>query len=183
MYFRLDADRRPLLAEMLGGGDLQDLVTVVAELQRQPVPTWSYSTSSRRSPPSRSCALFARARSAGISLMLGTQELADLRRRGDGALREQVLGNWTVIAHRQEVPGVGGADRGDVPGTRSGWRVSRHSGGATTRTRTRHALLQANDVMRLGTGWAAVLALADAQGPPVRITRILPPDGQLGGRR
>ncbi len=49
--------------------------------------------------------LFGRARSAGVSLILGTQELADLKAAGDGALREQTLGNVeTVIAHRQNVP-------------------------------------------------------------------------------
>jgi conjugal transfer pilus assembly protein TraD len=49
--------------------------------------------------------LFGRARSAGVSLILGTQELADLKSVGDGALREQTLGNVaTVVAHRQDVP-------------------------------------------------------------------------------
>src|SRR5580692_11036197 len=48
--------------------------------------------------------LFGRARSAGISLVLGTQELADLKATGEG-LREQVLGNVAaVIVHRQNVP-------------------------------------------------------------------------------
>ena len=49
--------------------------------------------------------LFGRARSAGLSLLLGTQELSDLRLPGRERLLEQVLGNLSVlIAHRQVVP-------------------------------------------------------------------------------
>ena len=49
--------------------------------------------------------LFGRALSAGISLILGTQELADLKSTSQEALREQVLANLsTLIAHRQNVP-------------------------------------------------------------------------------
>ena len=39
VYFSLESDRRPLLAEMLGAAIVQDLQTVVAALQSQPVPT------------------------------------------------------------------------------------------------------------------------------------------------
>lgn len=48
--------------------------------------------------------LFQRARSAGLSLLLSTQELADLR-RVDPGFEDQVLGNVeTIVAHRQNVP-------------------------------------------------------------------------------
>jgi hypothetical protein len=48
--------------------------------------------------------LFGRARTAGISLVRGTQELADLKSAADG-LRDQVLGNVSaLVAHRQNVP-------------------------------------------------------------------------------
>jgi len=47
--------------------------------------------------------LFGRARAAGISLLLGTHELADLNVAAD-CVREHVLGNVeAVIAHRQNV--------------------------------------------------------------------------------
>src|SRR3954468_13195929 len=39
VLFRLDADRRPLLAGMLAAAIVQDLLTIAAELQHQPVPT------------------------------------------------------------------------------------------------------------------------------------------------
>jgi conjugal transfer pilus assembly protein TraD len=49
-------------------------------------------------------ALLARGREAGVSVLLATQELADLDRAARG-LRDQVLGNTAVkIAHRQDVP-------------------------------------------------------------------------------
>jgi conjugal transfer pilus assembly protein TraD len=48
--------------------------------------------------------LLARGREAGVSVLLATQELADLDRAARG-LRDQVLGNTALkIAHRQEVP-------------------------------------------------------------------------------
>lgn len=39
VYFRLDADRRPLLAGMLAAAIVSDLVTLVARLQVSPIPT------------------------------------------------------------------------------------------------------------------------------------------------
>jgi type IV secretory pathway TraG/TraD family ATPase VirD4 len=48
--------------------------------------------------------LLARGRESGVSVLLATQELADLDRAARG-LRDQVLGNTALkIAHRQEVP-------------------------------------------------------------------------------
>ena len=49
-------------------------------------------------------ALLARGREAGVSVLLATQELADLDRAAHG-MRDQVLGNTAIkIAHRQDVP-------------------------------------------------------------------------------
>ena len=64
--------------------------------------------------------LFGRARAAGFSLLLATQELADLR-SARAELLDQVLGNVeTVIAHRQSVP-----DSAEliarIAGTRAAW--------------------------------------------------------------
>jgi conjugal transfer pilus assembly protein TraD len=60
-------------------------------------------------------ALIARGRSAGISVLLATQELADLDRVSHG-FRQQVIGSTAVkIAHRQDVP-------------ESAWEVARLSG-------------------------------------------------------
>jgi conjugal transfer pilus assembly protein TraD len=117
--------------------------------------------------------LFGRARSAGFSLLLGTQELSDLRPPGRERLLEQVLGNLSVlIAHRQVVPDSAELIA-NVAGSRGTWKVSRHSGGSSTRVRTRDLVLDPNQVMSLGRGWAAVLVLGDAGR--ARVARMLSP--------
>ncbi len=175
VLFTLRSDSRPLLSQMLAAAIVQDLQTVVAASQARPVRTLVLIDEFSAVAPEHVIRLFGRARSAGISLVLGTQELADLRRAGWNSLAEQVIGNLgLLIAHRQVVPDSAELIAG-LAGSGWGWRVSRHSSGATTRTRSRQPLLDPTEVMRLGTGWAAVLPLAHTQGPPVRITRILPP--------
>ncbi len=118
--------------------------------------------------------LFGRARSAGFSLLLGTQELSDLRPPGAERLLEQVLGNLSVlIAHRQVVPGSAELIA-SVAGRRGAWKVSRHSEGRTTRMRTSVPVLDPDRVMTLGRGWAAVLVLGD--GARARVTRMFSPE-------
>ena len=91
---------------MLGAAIVQDLQTTVAALQREPVPTLVVIDEFSALAAEQVVRLFGRARSAGFSLLLGTQELSDLRPPGARALLEQVLGNLSVlIAHRQVVPG------------------------------------------------------------------------------
>ncbi|HEX3432725.1 MAG TPA: type IV secretion system DNA-binding domain-containing protein [Solirubrobacteraceae bacterium] len=105
VYFRLDSDRRPLLAAMLAAAIVSDLIALVARLQAGPIPTVVMIDEFSAVAAEHTARLFGRARSAGISLILGTQELVDLKSAGDGALRDQTLGNVaTVIAHRQNVP-------------------------------------------------------------------------------
>jgi conjugal transfer pilus assembly protein TraD len=105
VYFALDSDRRPLLAQMVAAALVSDLVTLAAHLQNDPLPTVVLIDEFSAVAAKHVARLFGRARSAGISLLLATQELADLHSL-DGGLRDQVLGNVeTVIAHRQNVPG------------------------------------------------------------------------------
>jgi Type IV secretion-system coupling protein DNA-binding domain len=104
VYFRLDSDRRPLLSSMLAAAIVSDLISLVARLQGDPVASVVLIDEFSAVAAEHTARLFGRARSAGISLILGTQELADLTAAGD-ALREQTLGNVaSVIAHRQNVP-------------------------------------------------------------------------------
>ena len=173
VYFSLEADSRPLLSEMLGAAIVQDLQTTVAVLQGSPVATLVAIDEFSAIATEQVVRLFARARSAGFSLLLGTQELSDLRPPGRERLLDQVLGNCQVlIAHRQVVPGSAELVA-SVAGTRGAWRVTRHSDGRSTRTRTREHVLEPDRVMSLGRGWAAVLVLGD--GRSARITRVLPP--------
>jgi hypothetical protein len=114
--------------------------------------------------------LFGRARSAGISLILSTQELADLRLPGRERLLEQVMGNLSVlIAHRQVVPDSAELI-GSLAGSRGVWRSSRTSDGRVTRSRTRAGVLGSDEVIGLRRGWAAVIVLTN--GGSAQITRV-----------
>ena len=136
VYFSLESDSRPLLTQMLGAAIVQDLQTTVAALQKGPVPTLVVIDEFSAVAADQVVRLFGRARSAGFSLLLGTQELSDLRPPGRERLLEQVMGNLSVlIAHRQVVPSSAEMIA-SVAGTRGAWKVSRHSDGRTTRTRT-----------------------------------------------
>lgn len=171
VYFNLESDRRPLVSQMLAAAIVQDLQTVVASLQGEPVPTLLAIDEFSAVAVERVVRLFARARSAGFSLLLGTQELADLRPPGSEAMLEQVLGNLSaLVAHRQVVPRSAQLIA-DVAGAHGVWRSSLHGDGRVTRTRASQALLDAGRIRRLGTGWAAVVSLADA--PDVRVARVL----------
>ena len=170
VYFNLDSDSRPLLTQMLGAAIVQDLQTTVAALQGRPIPTLVVIDEFSAVAAEQVVRLFGRARSAGLSLVVSTQELADLRLPGRERLLEQIMGNLSVlIAHRQVVPDSAELIA-SLAGTRGAWRTSRHSDGRLTRTRTRQGVLGSNDVMGLGQGWAAVIGLSNGGG--ARITRV-----------
>ena len=67
VLFRLDADRRPLLAGMLAAAIVQDLLTIAAELQHEPVPTLVLIDEFSAVAPEHVARLFGRGRSAGLS--------------------------------------------------------------------------------------------------------------------
>ena len=120
--------------------------------------------------------LFGRARSAGMSLLLGTQELSDLRLAGHETLLEQVLGNLAcLIAHRQVVP-----DSAELiarlAGTRGAWHTTKSSDGKVSRTRTREYLIDPDEVRGLARGHAAVIRLTERGR--VAIARMFPPAGR-----
>ncbi len=90
---------------MLGGAIIQDLQSATAALQSSPVPTLALIDEFSAVASQQVVRLFGRARSAGISVVLGTQELSDLRLAGQERTLERVLGNVGVLlAHRQGVP-------------------------------------------------------------------------------
>jgi hypothetical protein len=82
VYFRLDADRRVLLSQMLASAIVSDLVTLTADRQAAPIPTAVLIDEFSAIAPGQVSRLFGRARTAGMSLILGTQELADLKGAG-----------------------------------------------------------------------------------------------------
>lgn len=159
VYFDLESDRRPLLTQMLGAAIVQDLQTTVVTLQSRPMPSLVVIDEFSAIAPEHVARLFARARAAGMSLILGTQELSDLRLPGAERLLDQVMGNLSaLIAHRQVLPASAEliASLTEVKGV---WRTSRHDDGRHTRTRDQENVLRAEQIMSLGQGWAAVIDL------------------------
>ena len=171
VYFALESDSRPLLAQMLGAAIVQDLQSAVAEMQSAPVPTLVAIDEFAAVSAEGVVALFGRARSAGVTLLLGTQELADLRLPGRERTLEQILGNLSLlIAHRQVVP-ASAELVSRLAGERGTWRVSRSSGGRTTTTRSAEPRIPAGELTGFGPGRAAVIPFGDPGG--ARVGRIL----------
>ena len=160
VYFALEADRLPLLARMLAAAIVGDLVSVAAACQAAPVPTLVAIDEFSAIAPEGVARLFGRARAAGFSLLLATQELADLR-AARAELLEQVLGNVeSVVAHRQSVP-----DSAEliarIAGTRTSWRATQQltgplPTGRSTRTPVREFAIHPELIRALPTGCAVV---------------------------
>ena len=110
-------------------------------------------------------------------MLLGTQELSDLRLPGREMLQEQVLGNLTgLIAHRQAVP-ASAELIARLAGSRGAWRTSVSSEGRTTRTRVSEPLIGPEEAMSLPTGHAAVIRLSSPRSAV--IARMHSPDRNL----
>jgi len=171
VYVALEADSRPLLMQMLGGAIIQDLQTAAASLQSSPVPTLALIDEFSAVASQQVVRLFGRARSAGLSVVLGTQELSDLRLAGQERTLERVLGNVAVVlAHRQGVP-ESAEMIARMAGTRGAWAVSRRSDGGELRARSRDPVLEADAVMALRPGWAAVVELGSGNAHVARVHR------------
>jgi hypothetical protein len=85
-------------------GNRTDFLTVAVHNQDDPIPTLVVDEFSAVAPDGVA-RLFGRGRSAGMSLLLGTQGLADLHPPDHPTPADQILGNLrTLIAHRQVVP-------------------------------------------------------------------------------
>jgi conjugal transfer pilus assembly protein TraD len=183
VYFGLDAGRRPLLAAMLAAAIVQDLLTVAANQQQHPRPTVVLVDEFSAVSPDGVARLFGRGRSAGMSLLLGTQELADLHPAEHPNLADKVLGNIaTLIAHRQVVPdsaeqiaAIAGTQGTWVHTQRTDHRLNGAAGGQDTGTRTRgrEFAIHPDDIKQLRTGWALVACPGRTQP---RITHMLHPE-------
>ncbi|MGH2853284.1 MAG: type IV secretory system conjugative DNA transfer family protein [Solirubrobacteraceae bacterium] len=174
VYFSLRADSRPLLAQMVGSAIVQDLQTVVSALQERPARCVVVIDEFSAIAAGHVARLFGRARSAGMCLLLGTQELSDLRLPDRATLLEQVLGNLTsVIAHRQVVP-ESAELIARLAGSRGAWRTTVGSDGRHTRTRASEHLIGPEEVMSLSRGTAAVIRLSGPRS--VAIARMHSPE-------
>jgi conjugal transfer pilus assembly protein TraD len=130
--------------------------------------------------------LLARGRESRVSVLLATQELADLDRAGRG-LRDQVLGVTAVkIAHRQDVP-ASAHTIAQMAGTTKIWEPTyqisrgpfgRYDTSRGTRRAVEEFVVHPNEIKSLKTGQAVMITkLPSAQ---VRTVRVAPPARRKG---
>jgi type IV secretory pathway TraG/TraD family ATPase VirD4 len=126
--------------------------------------------------------LLARGRGSGVSVLLATQELADLDRAAHG-LRDQVLGNTAVkIIHRQDVP-RSAQTVAEMAGTRTVWEETQqlghhplfgsHRTGRGTRREVERFIVHPNDIKALPTGHAVLITKLPRA--LTRTVRVSPP--------
>lgn len=185
VYFHLDSDRYPAASRLLGAALTIDLVSLTGELQGKGLGGLVVIDEFSAFAADQVSRLFGRARSAGVSMLLGTQSLADLRaaRPEDSTdtLTEQLLSNIGYAAvHRVMDPDS--AERlARVAGTSPSWTLTqRISGEGTmtrttegTRTRDREFLISPDEFKSLGTGQAVVIN--PTARPRAAIAQIWPP--------
>jgi type IV secretory pathway TraG/TraD family ATPase VirD4 len=185
LYFHLDADRYPAASKLLAAALMIDLVGLTSEARHSQLGALVVIDEFAALAAEQVSRLFARARSAGLSLLLGTQSLADLRgaRPDDPSdtLTEQVLSNVEfTLAHRIGDPDS--AERlarlaGTVPSWTNTHRTSGHllqvQTGEGTRTRAREFLIGPDEFKRLGTGEAVVIQPRAKH--PAEIVSVWPP--------
>ena len=127
-------------------------------------------------------ALLARGREAGVSVLVATQELADLDRAAPG-LREQIIGNTAVkIVHRQDVP-ASAQTVAQMVGTERVWEETRQIGGPLhggletgrgTRRVVEQFVVHPNTIKTLQTGQALVITkLPETRA---RLAAVTPPE-------
>ncbi|MFI4993429.1 MAG: type IV secretory system conjugative DNA transfer family protein [Solirubrobacterales bacterium] len=183
VYFRLDSDRRPLLSAMLAAAIVGDLVTLSTRTQQKPVPTVVLIDEFSAILAGQVSRLFGRARTAGFSLILATQELADMQSAANGELRDQVIGNLaSVIAHRQTVP-ESAEMIAQIAGSKPVWLSTQQTqhvafgspeSGRGSRRRGQEPNIDPNIIKNLQTGEAAVITPGTDQPPT--ITHMHHPD-------
>jgi uncharacterized protein YjiS (DUF1127 family) len=185
LYFHLDADRYPAASKLLAAALMIDLVALTSETRHSKLGALLVVDEFAALAAEQVSRLFARARSAGLSLLLGTQSLADLRgaRPDDPSdtLTEQVLSNVEfTLAHRIGDPDS--AERlarlaGTVPSWTTTHRTSGHlfpmQTGEGTRTREREFLIGPDQFKRLGIGEA--VAIQPRAKHPAEIVSLWPP--------
>jgi type IV secretory pathway TraG/TraD family ATPase VirD4 len=171
VLFSLNSSTYGRFAAQLGTLVIQDLITAVGhrlsaqqEGARQPQAIIAVDEFSALGADNV-ISLLARSREPGVSMLLATQELADLDRAAPG-LRDQVLGNTAVkIAHRQDVPGSA-QTIAQMAGTVKRWEETHRFGdgllggvdtGRGTRREVEQFLVHPNEIKTLRTGEAVMI--------------------------
>ncbi|MBV9802671.1 MAG: DUF853 family protein [Solirubrobacterales bacterium] len=187
VLFSLNSARYGRLAAQLGTLVVQDLVSAsgerlsdAASSGRRGVATIAIDEFSALGAD-HVIALLSRGRESGLSVLVATQELADLDRAAPG-LRDQVVGVTALkIIHRQEVPNSARTIALMV-GTERIWEQTRQTAagllggydtGRGTRREVERFIVHPNEIQSLATGEAIVISKLGGQG--VRRVRVDPP--------
>lgn len=183
VYFRLDSDRYPLASQMLAAAIVSDIVSLTGELQREAsfglVAIDEFAAVGARDV----LRVLSRSRSAGISVVLATQGLADLDDAGTGTegggFAKRVLTQLDcVIAHRQ--PESESAETlATMSGTRPIWVTTRRidsrlhdpKDSTGSRTREREFVCHPDEFKGLSTGEAIVIEPARRSGKRINVWR------------
>lgn len=172
VLFRLRADSRPLVMQMLGGAIVMDLLAATAALQSRPVPSIVVIDEFAALAAAHVGGLFGRARAAGMSLVLGTQEISDLELPGRLNLLKQVTGNLTcTISHRQVNP-ESAEWVARLAGSRRAWSATIASDGRRTHRPIEVPRIAPERVRALEPGQAAVI-VHDGPTRAARVARML----------
>jgi hypothetical protein len=181
LLFSLNSSRYGKLAAQIGTLVVQDLTAAAGQrLEGAAVPPQAVVGIDEFSAlgADHVISLLARGRESGISVLLATQELADLDRAAPG-FRDQVIGITALkIAHRQDVP-ASAQLIAQMAGTEQTWEETRQIGGGLgrsgygrgTRRLVEQFILHPNEIKSLRTGEAVVISkLPVANARIVRIT-------------
>jgi conjugal transfer pilus assembly protein TraD len=170
VLFSLNSARYGGLASQLGTLAIQDLVAATGhrllDRGRQAPATVGIDEFSALGSDNV-ISLLARCRESGVSVLLATQELADLDRAAPG-LRDQVLGSTAVkIVHRQDVP-ASARTVAQMAGTENIWEQTRHTAvhpvfgdrdtGRGTRRQAERFLVHPSEISSLRPGEAVLIA-------------------------
>ncbi len=169
VLFSLNSARYGGLASQLGTLVIQDLVAATGHRLLDPGREEAATVGIDEFSALRSdnvISLLARCRESGVSVLLATQELADLDRAAPG-LRDQVLGSTAVkIVHRQDVP-ASARTVAQMTGTETVWELTRqtaahpvfgdHDTGRGTRRQAERFLVDPNAISSLPPGQAVLI--------------------------
>jgi hypothetical protein len=196
VLFSLNSSRYGETARLVGNMVVQDLKTVCGTIEDSPGsdrPALVAVDEFAARDGDQIAGLFQRARSASISLVMATQELADLRRVDEG-FDEQIVGNveW-LLAGRQNNPSSAELIAG-IAGTEEVWihtfqteegigrrkaRFVRESG-MGTKHRGREFYVPPDDIKRLPVGR---MLLVEKNPHRVEVVDVMPADADITAER
>lgn len=178
-YFRLDTDRTGHVGKAIAQMLLLDLGAVASSLQGRGVGTFVAIDEFGALEASALDRLYARGRSAGFSVALGTQTVADLRAAGE-AVQERVGGTVeSLVCHR-----IGNQDDAEwiakLIGTVGTWQTTIRTGAVGqstdegTRTRGHRFEVNPTQLQRLKRGEAVVARLDRAGARRSMRAKVVP---------